>query len=260
MKITGIILFIFAALNFIVAIIATGNGAGDAAAQKFGASILLGLIGGVLYYFGNRKTKDKESKNTKQSNVTSCSVKHDSEPKPQQVAQANKPAVQPQEPNVSQTADSNTDEEDDYPKPLGQLTQSDMDRLMAEFPDQMLSIMADGGTKEQSQVKMELLLGKRSKTEGMLAIENNLRSFFRKIYESVGEETAKKSSNENPILRKIAITNALFDMHKRINDREETVERKQMREIANAYGVSINILDDEEFHRALSIYRDGVHQ
>lgn len=62
MKISGIILLIFAALNFIVALIATGNGVGEAAAQKFNATILLGVIGSILYYFGNKKSKKKETK------------------------------------------------------------------------------------------------------------------------------------------------------------------------------------------------------
>ena len=60
MKITGIILLIFAALNFIVGIIGVFNGIGEAA-RKFDATILLGVIGGVLYYFGNKKSKKKEN-------------------------------------------------------------------------------------------------------------------------------------------------------------------------------------------------------
>ncbi|MBP5560961.1 MAG: hypothetical protein J6X70_04075 [Muribaculaceae bacterium] len=262
MKITGIILLIFAALNFLVAIIAAGSGAGEAAGQKFSATILLGVIGGVLYYFGNKKTKEKETQNTtQQSNMVNRPVQpmtsEQPKPQPQQVEKVveTKPTEQPQKPEISQDVDSN--EDDDYPKPLGQLTPSDMNRLMTEFQDEMLSIMADGGTKEQSQVKMELLLGKRSKTEGMLAIEKEIRSFFREIYESVGEETVNNNASGNPLLRKMAVTTALLNAHQRINDGEESAERKQMREIANAYGVSINLLDDEEYKRALSIYRDG---
>lgn len=264
MKITGIILLIFAALNFLVAIIAAGSGAGEAAGQKFSATILLGVIGGVLYYFGNKKTKEKETQNTTQQSDRVYSPVHpkaSDQPKsqPQQVEKVveTKPIVQPQKPEISQDVDSSSNEDDDFPKPLGQLTSSDMNRLMTEFQDEMLSIMADGGTKEQSQVKMELLLGKRSKTEGMLAIEKEIRSFFRVIYESVGEETVNNNASANPLLRKMAVTTALLNAHQRINDGEESAERKQMREIANAYGVSMNLLDDEEYKRALSIYRDG---
>ena len=60
MKIAGIILLIFAALNFIVAIIAASSGAGDAAGQKISATLLLGIVGGLLFYFGQKKSKNKE--------------------------------------------------------------------------------------------------------------------------------------------------------------------------------------------------------
>ena len=267
MKISGIILLIFAALNFLVAIIAAGSGAGEAAGQKFSATILLGVIGGVLYYFGNKKTKDKEAQNTtQQSNMVNQPVPPMTSEQPkfqtQQVEKVadTKPIEQHQKSELSQDVDSSSSEDDDFAKPLGQLTPSDMNRLMTEFQDEMLSIMADGGTKEQSQVKMELLLGKRSKTEGMLTIEKEIRSFFREIYESVGEEAVNNNASGNPLLHKMAVTTALLNAHQRINDGEESEERKQMREIANAYGVSINLLDDEEYKRALSIYRDGEQQ
>ena len=57
MKIAGIILLIFAILNFIVVIVAAGGGASEAAGAKMSAALLLGVIGGVLYYFGNKKKK-----------------------------------------------------------------------------------------------------------------------------------------------------------------------------------------------------------
>ncbi len=60
MKITGVILLIFAALNFIVAIIGVANGF-EAAAQKFDAAILLGVIGSVLFFFGNKKSKKEDT-------------------------------------------------------------------------------------------------------------------------------------------------------------------------------------------------------
>lgn len=60
MKIFGIVLLVFAALNFIVAIVAASNGAADAAGQKMSAMLLLALIGALLLYFSNRKKKVKE--------------------------------------------------------------------------------------------------------------------------------------------------------------------------------------------------------
>lgn len=59
MKIFGIALLVFAALNFIVAILAASNGAADAAGQKMSAGFLLSIIGGLLFYFGKQKDKRK---------------------------------------------------------------------------------------------------------------------------------------------------------------------------------------------------------
>ena len=61
MKNAGIVFLVFAALNLIVAIIASANGAASAAGSKFSATLLLGAIGGLLYYFGSKKDKsDKD--------------------------------------------------------------------------------------------------------------------------------------------------------------------------------------------------------
>lgn len=85
MKVTGIILLVFAALNFMVAIMASSNGASDAAGQKMSATLLLGIIGGLLYYFGNRKKEAEESFDNKQASgdtITSDILdKKETEPK-----------------------------------------------------------------------------------------------------------------------------------------------------------------------------------
>lgn len=59
MKITGIVLLIFAALNFIVAIMATNSGASE---QKFNASLMLVFLGGVFYYFGKSKENERKER------------------------------------------------------------------------------------------------------------------------------------------------------------------------------------------------------
>ncbi len=64
MKKIGVILLVFSALNLLAAIIASFNGATDAAGSKFSSCLLLGAIGGLLYYFGNKKeTSNQESTN-----------------------------------------------------------------------------------------------------------------------------------------------------------------------------------------------------
>lgn len=59
MKVIGIILLVFAALNLIVTLIAAANGAADAAGQKVSNTLLLGAVGGGLYYYGCKKSLKK---------------------------------------------------------------------------------------------------------------------------------------------------------------------------------------------------------
>lgn len=61
MIITVIVLLVFAILNFLVAIIAATNGAGDAACQKNSTAILLGVIGGLLFYFWKKEATELKS-------------------------------------------------------------------------------------------------------------------------------------------------------------------------------------------------------
>ena len=63
MKITVIVLLVFAILNFLVAIIAATNGAGDAAGQKNSAAILLGVIEGLLFYFWKKEATEVKKYN-----------------------------------------------------------------------------------------------------------------------------------------------------------------------------------------------------
>ena len=58
MKTFGIVLLIFAALNFIVMLIAMLNNAPyDDVTRKLSAAILLGVGGGCFYYYGVKKNK-----------------------------------------------------------------------------------------------------------------------------------------------------------------------------------------------------------
>ena len=55
MKTIGTILLVFALLNFLVAVFAACIGEAYMAGNKLSSSLLVGLIGGILYYFGNKK-------------------------------------------------------------------------------------------------------------------------------------------------------------------------------------------------------------
>lgn len=60
MKIAGIVLCVFSVLNFIVMLIALMSDApSEAVTRKLSATILLGLIGVGLYYYGNKKNLQK---------------------------------------------------------------------------------------------------------------------------------------------------------------------------------------------------------
>jgi hypothetical protein len=61
MKVFGIILEIFAAMNLLVAIIASANHVNaDVVMSKMAGAFLLGAIGGLLHYFGNKKMQPRK--------------------------------------------------------------------------------------------------------------------------------------------------------------------------------------------------------
>ena len=154
--------------------------------------------------------------------------------------------------------DEDDEDDPDIPKPLSSsLTAAELARLQSpEYQDKLLSIMADGGTKEQTMVKMELLLGKRQKTEAMLALEAPIRELYRRLYDEAGQSA--KSENSNQLLAKLAVTNAIMDVYNHCNNDSEFLENKEkMLEIANQYGISVNLIEKEEMDRAMAIYRDG---
>lgn len=74
MKKIGIILLVFAALNLLVAIIASANGETYAAGSKFSGALLLGAIGGLLYYFGGKKEASNQESISRSSTLRYASV------------------------------------------------------------------------------------------------------------------------------------------------------------------------------------------
>jgi len=74
MKKIGIILLVFAALNLLVAIIASANGETYAAGSKFSGALLLGAIGGLLYYFGGKKEASNQESTNRSSTLRYASV------------------------------------------------------------------------------------------------------------------------------------------------------------------------------------------
>ena len=74
MKKIGIVLLVFAALNLLVAIIASANGETYAAGSKFSSALLLGAIGGLLYYFGGKKEASNQESISRSSTIRYASV------------------------------------------------------------------------------------------------------------------------------------------------------------------------------------------
>lgn len=351
MKILGVILLVFASLNFFVAIAATSSGAEDATGQKMSSALLLAVIGGLLFYFGKQKEnkkfeeeklakrketerqqklkeqKEKEERekkrkefelNSKKFKILNfyldCSLCHQQEKEISKCPLAlsveiidvdenddivekykvrnlpklilvdyngteikrwmgvtesneinnflydNGYAIRNETTSISDNSSEpvNLEEDDDcedYPKPMFVLGPDDMMKLMSEeYMDKYLDIVAEGGTKEQIQVKFEVLLGKREKTEAMLAIEQPIRKFFHEIYDTAGRQAYE--SSDNPLLRKIAVTTNLMNVYKEVNDENGVLyaEKNKMMEIANKFGVSINIIEVEEKHNAEEKY------
>lgn len=74
MKKIGIVLLVFAALNLLVAIIASVSGETYAAGSKFSSALLLGAIGGLLYYFGDKKEASNQESISRSSTLRDASV------------------------------------------------------------------------------------------------------------------------------------------------------------------------------------------
>ena len=56
MKGCGIVLLVFAVGNLIMAFVAMGlNAPADAIGSKFSSALLLGILGGLLFYFGLKR-------------------------------------------------------------------------------------------------------------------------------------------------------------------------------------------------------------
>lgn len=148
---------------------------------------------------------------------------------------------------------------DEYPRPLyTSFNENDKQRMhLPENQDKLLCIMADGGTKEQTQVKLELLLGKRAKTEDQIVVEESIRKLIRAIFDEAGKNAAMES-NGNRILQKLAVTNKIHTASEYLKEGSENI--KEAQKIANEWCISWNIIKQEEFERALSIYRDSKQQ
>lgn len=62
MKGLGIVLLVFAGIDFIVAIAASSSGNADASGTYFAGAFMIGALGGFLVYRANKKKEEAENK------------------------------------------------------------------------------------------------------------------------------------------------------------------------------------------------------
>ena len=254
MKVFGIILLVFSALNFIVALVASANGVTNAAGQKFSAAILLMIVGGILYYIGNKRNQQKNNLESVKSNDNkSLYEKGNDYKRTEQCQEQIQKQKELEHHKNSKKLKVVQEDDEEYPRPLSEnLTPSDMTLLQSKYMDECLSIMADGGTKDQTKIKFELLLGKRKKTNDMIRIEEQVRSLYREVYDQALAEF--RDVDTSNLLTKLAATTKLIEVYNDFNneDGEGYKTKRLFIDIANKYGISVNLIEQEEHTRALS--------
>jgi len=158
--------------------------------------------------------------------------------------------------NSSPLTDVNND---DKPHPLYlPLTEADKATLRLEsYQEKVIAFARDKGTNEETRLKIEILLKKRPKTSSMLAVEQQLRSFFQKVFDYYGQEALNNSNGG--LLSEMAVTSNLALVSQLIeqDDYEDSEHVKEMIRIANSYGVSFHLIKDEEYNKALTKFRES---
>lgn len=161
--------------------------------------------------------------------------------------------------DIENILDDDDEDCEDYPKPMFSLTKEDMQRLTSgELMYKGLCIAADGGTKEQTQVKFEVLLGKREKTEAMLAVENLIRESYDKLYEEAAKIASE--SSDNAVIRNLSIAINIMKTCTEINKKgsEFYEAKKEMIKLANKFCVSVNIIEKEEQEKIQAKYTNKI--
>ena len=149
---------------------------------------------------------------------------------------------------------SNIDENDMDDSGIPDAVKSRMDD--SDFHDKCIAILAEGGTKEQIQLKMDYLSGKKTKPAEIIRLEQKIRGLFRKRFDAVGQRILIESSSFD-IMHKIKAATILSKCNDALDDTLFFPEIDDIKAGANKVGISVNIIKDEEYKRALAKYRDG---
>lgn len=139
-------------------------------------------------------------------------------------------------------------------KPLGILTAQDLAQLQnEEYVDKVVSIVADGGTKDQTLAKLEILLGKRIKTKQMLEVEELIRGFYRRLFAealSDAKLTTESSEINNIFEHFLALEDIRNTLEMLKNNKSELSKTYQnILDLANSVGVSMNQIEREELNK-----------
>lgn len=139
-------------------------------------------------------------------------------------------------------------------KPLGILTAQDFAQLQNdEYVDKVVSIVADGGTKDQTLAKLEILLGKRIKTKQMLEVEESIREFYRRLFaEALSDAKLTTESSEiNKIFERFLALEDIRDTLEMLKNNKSELSKtyQNILDLANSVGVSMNQIEREELNK-----------
>lgn len=124
-----------------------------------------------------------------------------------------------------------------------------------DFQNSIITILAEGGTEKQIIEKMSCFLGGKEKSRNYVELEEKIRKEIRGLFDAVGKEILKDSSSFD-LTHKIKATTILSKLNADLeNNHISTID--DIINSANEMGISWKIIKDEEFKRALAIYRDG---
>lgn len=124
-----------------------------------------------------------------------------------------------------------------------------------EFQDKVIAILADGGTEDQINEKINYLLG-RNKSDEVTVLEERIRQFIREKFDTIGNLIFRDSNNFD-IIHKIKATTMLSKLNDDLDGGDVFPDVERIRDAANRVGISWNLIKDEEYKRAILIYRDG---
>lgn len=128
--------------------------------------------------------------------------------------------------------------------------------ISENYKDSISAIIADGGTEKIIIAKIEVLLDKRIKSREMLDIELPIRSMYNSSFDRVMDEVLSTSNNDcfwdskyyDEICYRLQEARTFFNNEGYAG----FLMKKLLIEIANPFFVSVNLIEEEEYQKALA--------